>query len=129
MRRKDREVARRADIIALIARSKVCRLGMWDGREVYMTPMNFGYEERDGELYLYFHGAREGRRADILRERPQVAFQMDGGHELLTAATPCLHSYAYYCVMGQGLIEMPQSPTEKSHALAMIMRHQTGGTP
>ena len=48
MRRKDREVIRHADLLDMVARFKVCRLGLWDGREVYVVPLNFGYEERDG---------------------------------------------------------------------------------
>lgn len=55
MRRKDREVVRHADLLDMVARFKVCRLGLWDGREVYVVPLNFGYEERDGSLNLFFH--------------------------------------------------------------------------
>ena len=33
MRRKDREVVRHADLLDMVARFKVCRLGLWDGRE------------------------------------------------------------------------------------------------
>lgn len=46
MRRKDREVTRHGDLLGMIARFKVCRLGLWDGREVYVVPLNFGYEEK-----------------------------------------------------------------------------------
>lgn len=53
MRRKDREVIRHADLLDMVARFKVCRLGLWDGREVYVVPLNFGYEERDGSLNLF----------------------------------------------------------------------------
>lgn len=46
MRRKDREVTRHGDLMEMVARFKVCRLGLWDGREVYVVPLNFGYEEK-----------------------------------------------------------------------------------
>ena len=58
MRRKDREVRRREDLLAMISQCKVCRLGLWDGEEVYVVPLNFGYEERAGALHLFFHCAR-----------------------------------------------------------------------
>ena len=53
MRRKDREVTRHGDLMEMVARFKVCRLGLWDGREVYVVPLNFGYEEKDGRMYFY----------------------------------------------------------------------------
>lgn len=126
MRRKDREVTRYEDLLGMIARFKVCRLGLWDGREAYIVPLNFGYEERDGFLNLFFHCAREGRKLDILRTRPAVSFEMDGDHELLEGDTPCRYSYAYGCVMGRGVVEFLQKDDEKIHALSRIMLHQTG---
>lgn len=126
MRRKDREVTTQKDLLGMIARFKVCRLGLWDGREVYVVPLNFGYEERDGSLTLFFHCAREGRKLDILQTRPEVSFEMDGDHVLVKGATPCQYSYAYGCVMGRGIVEFLREDGEKMHALGRIMLHQTG---
>ena len=94
MRRKDREVIRHADLLDMVARFKVCRLGLWDGREVYVVPLNFGYEERDGSLNLFFHCAREGRKLDILQIRPEVSFEMDGDHLLMEGDTPVMPTAA-----------------------------------
>lgn len=126
MRRKDREVTRREDLLEMMARFKVCRLGLWDGREVYVVPLNFGYEERDGSLELFFHCAGEGRKLDILQSRPEASFEMDGDHVLVEGKTPCLYSYAYACVMGRGMVDFLQEDGEKMHALSRIMLHQTG---
>ena len=93
MRRKDREVTRHGDLMEMVARFKVCRLGLWDGREVYVVPLNFGYEEKNGSLSLFFHCAREGRKLDILQNRPEVSFEMDGDHVLLEGDAPCRYSY------------------------------------
>ena len=126
MRRKDREVTRHGDLLGMIARFKVCRLGLWDGREVYVVPLNFGYEEKNGSLSLFFHCAREGRKLDILQNRPEVSFEMDGDHVLLEGDVPCRYSYAYGCVMGRGVVEFLREDEEKMHALRRIMLHQTG---
>ena len=53
MRRKDREVTRHGDLMEMVARFKVCRLGLWDGREVYVVPLNFGYEEKNAVSYTH----------------------------------------------------------------------------
>lgn len=126
MRRKDREVTRHGDLMEMVARFKVCRLGLWDGREVYVVPLNFGYEEKNGSLSLFFHCAREGRKLDILQNRPEVSFEMDGDHVLLEGDVPCRYSYAYGCVMGRGVVEFLREDEEKMHALRRIMLHQTG---
>ena len=126
MRRKDREVRRREDLLAMISQCKVCRLGLWDGEEVYVVPLNFGYEERDGALHLFFHCAREGRKLDILRNNPKAAFEMDGNHLLVEGNTPCQYGYSYCSVMGRGMVEILEKDAEKIHALNRIMLHQTG---
>ena len=126
MRRKDREVTRHGVLMEMVARFKVCRLGLWDGREVYVVPLNFGYEEKNGSLSLFFHCAREGRKLDILQNRPEVSFEMDGDHVLLEGDVPCRYSYAYGCVMGRGVVEFLREDEEKMHALRRIMLHQTG---
>lgn len=126
MRRKDREVCRREDLLAMISQCKVCRLGLWDGEEVYIVPLNFGYEERDGALHLFFHCAREGRKLDILRNNPKAAFEMDGNHLLVEGNIPCQYGYSYCSVMGRGIVEILEKDAEKIHALNRIMLHQTG---
>lgn len=60
MRRHDREVKNLEGIREILDVCKVCRLGMYDGGEVYIVPMNYGYELDGDKLTLYFHGAREG---------------------------------------------------------------------
>ena len=61
MRRKDREITDSARIDAVIRGCDCCRLGFCDAGEVYILPLNFGYENREGKRTFYFHSAREGR--------------------------------------------------------------------
>ena len=66
MRRRDREITDRNEIIRLIDVSKVCRLGLSDDGMPYIVPMLYGYAEEDGQIVFYFHGARKGRKMDII---------------------------------------------------------------
>ena len=77
MRRTDRAVTDQERVRQLLEECRVCRLGLWDGREVYIVPMNYGYTFEDGRLTLYFHCAQEGRRMEILAQRPAVSFELD----------------------------------------------------
>ena len=126
MRRKDREITDKNEIMDIIDRSKVIRIAFTGEEYPYVLPFNFGYEEKNGSLSLFFHCAREGRKLDILQNRPEVSFEMDGDHALLEGDVPCRYSYAYGCVMGRGVVEFLREDEEKMHALRRIMLHQTG---
>lgn len=127
MRRKDREVVDIAEVLKVIEECKVCRLGLWDGKSVYMVPMNFGYEYEKGTLVFYFHGARSGRKYEIIGDNPNVGFEMDCEHDLIVADTACEYGYHFASVMGNGRAEVVTDSEEKKKALSLIMRQQTGG--
>ena len=79
MRRTDREIRDFDELTAIIARCDVCRLAFNDDEVPYILPLNFGEAVEDGLLRLYFHGAAEGRKYELLRRNPQVAFACDCG--------------------------------------------------
>jgi nitroimidazol reductase NimA-like FMN-containing flavoprotein (pyridoxamine 5'-phosphate oxidase superfamily) len=126
MRRTDREITALKDILAIADSCKVCRLGLLDGGEVYIVPLNFGYTFKDNKLSLYFHSATEGRKIDLLRQNNRVCFEMDGAHKLIEAAEACKHSFQYESIIGSGTAEFLATDAAKITALKIIMRHQTG---
>ncbi len=127
MRRKDRAITNRQEILAILDRAHICRLAMQDAEGLYIVPMNFGYEwPEDGNLTLYFHCAAEGRRVKALQACPSVAFEMDQELAQLSADTPCGYGCLYESVIGNGQAAFLEDPAEKQHALAVLMRHQTG---
>ena len=73
MRRKEREIVNQQDIEAIIRQSLVCRLAMTDGNSPYVVPLCFGYRDQT----LYFHGAGQGKKLDILKKNSQVCFEFD----------------------------------------------------
>ena len=74
MRRKDKEIQAEADIVAILKKARVCRLGMAEGEMPYVVPLCFGFQDNA----LYFHCALQGRKNDTLRNNPNVCFEMDG---------------------------------------------------
>lgn len=53
MRRTDREITDRQELLDVMARCDVCRLALNDESGYpYVVPLNFGMEEREGTLYL-----------------------------------------------------------------------------
>lgn len=126
MRRKDRALNTMAECVEVVSRCMVCRLGLWDGNEVYIVPLNFGYTWEDGELVLYFHSAPEGRKLNMMRKFPMVSFEMDCGHHLLPGTVPCRYGYAYESVIGRGRIDFPEKEEDRIAGLQIMMKHQTG---
>ncbi|MFQ3546887.1 MAG: pyridoxamine 5'-phosphate oxidase family protein [Termitinemataceae bacterium] len=53
-------------------------LGLWDGSEVYVVPLNFVRIDTS----IYFHSASEGRKISILKQYPKVCFEVTGAHEV-----------------------------------------------
>lgn len=128
MRRKDREVTSYEKMLEAVDGCDCCRIGLKDGEGIYIVPLNFGYEDRDGELALYFHGADEGKKMDLIREQEMVSFEMDTKHELVEGNAPCAYSYLFESVMGRGRIEVLQDYQEKVHGLTAVMSHYSDRT-
>ena len=128
MRRKDREVLDEVKIDKFIRDCDCCRIGFYDKEndEVYIVPLNFGYSNLDNKRVFYFHGAKEGRKIDLISKTNKVTFEMDSNHELIVGKMACNYSERYQCVMGTGLISFVEDKGEKAMALNEIMFQNMG---
>ena len=126
MRRKDREVTDQEEIQKIFDDCKVCRIGIVDEDGPYIVPMNYGYVKEEGKVILYFHGAREGKKIDLIRKNPNGGIELDYKHELEEGKLACQYSYYYASIIGKGTASIIDNPKEKLKALNVIMRHQTG---
>lgn len=121
MRRSDREVTEFEDIIAIIKECDVCRLALNNGEYPYILPLNFGLAVVDDRIELYFHGALEGTKYDLMEKDNRASFEMDCSHKLVTQEDTGNCTMAYKSVIGQGYIEM--IPEEKKYnALCILMK-------
>lgn len=126
MRRKDREVTDTIRIADIISRCTCCRIGFHDDGEVYIVPLNFGYEARDNTYVFYFHGAREGRKIDLIQKNPHVGFEMDTNYALNEADMACGHSARFQSIIGNGIVSMVSELEKKKLGLSLLMEHNTG---
>lgn len=128
MRRKDREVTDYEKMFEIVKACDCCRLGLVDEEGAYIVPLNFGYENQEGRLSLYFHSAGEGKKIELLKKQSRVSFEMDTRHGLVEGKTACAYSYLFQSVMGRGEIELLQAYEEKAHGLGLVMAHYAEGT-
>lgn len=125
MRRSDREITDLSDILSIINDCKVIHLAMMDDGEPYLLPLNFGYACKDGVFSFFCHSAREGRKLDVLRKSPTVAFEMDCRGALDERKTACSCGYYFASVTGVGHVEFLEGE-QKLAALTALMRHMAG---
>lgn len=125
MRRSDREISDTAEIISIIEKCAVMRLGMCLHGKPYIVPLNFGYEYGDGFAF-YFHCAHEGKKLDIIAENPNVFIELDCSHSLAEAEKACGYGYYYESVTAEGTAGVITDMSEKKKALSLLMKRQTG---
>jgi len=122
MRRSDREITNKSEIIEIIEKCDVCRLAFSESNIPYIVPMNFGYEYTNGKLTLYFHGAKEGKKHDIMKENPVACFEMDCSHNLIEADEASGYTMEYESVIGLGNVHECVDKSEKINALEHLMK-------
>ena len=119
MRRKDKEIQSREEILGIIERALVCRLGLCCDGVPYVVPLSFGYRDD----CLYFHCAKEGKKMDMIRANPGVCFEIDIDAEVIQAEQPCDWGMGYASVIGLGTASVLEDPEEKKCGLDVIMEH------
>lgn len=126
MTRRERQVTDIDEIIKILDKSKVLHLGLVDGDEPYVVPMNYGYEFVDGKMVVYLHGAKRGRKLDVIRKNPKVFFELECDIVPFEGEVACKYGITYASVMGRGVAEIVEEPEIKMHGLSVLMKTQTG---
>ena len=122
MRRSDREVKEFKDIVAIMEKCDVCRIALNNNGYPYILPLNFGMVVKGSKIELFFHGAMDGTKYDLIENDNRASFEMDCEHRLVTETVRGNCTMEYESVIGQGHIEM-LSDDEKYDALCILMKH------
>jgi nitroimidazol reductase NimA-like FMN-containing flavoprotein (pyridoxamine 5'-phosphate oxidase superfamily) len=126
MRRKDKEITGIDDIMAIIAKCKICRFGLSENNLPYIIPLNYGYSYEDEKLTLFFHSAKEGKKIKIIQSNHNACFEIDCDTALIEGEKPCKYGYEYKSIIGFGKIFHLETNDEKTKGLNYLMRQQTG---
>ena len=126
MRKIDRKVTEIPAINTVIEEMDAIRVGFYDGEEVYIVPLSFGFVEEGGKYTFYMHGAKAGRKADLVKQCGKAGFEMDKAICVQTDPEPCDHTVTYNSIIGHGTIEEVTDPQEKVVGLNAIMKQNTG---
>mgnify|MGYP002684248701 FL=1 len=124
MRRKDKEVTSREWMMEVLEKGIWMELAM-SGKDgwPYVVPLNYGF----GKDFIIVHGAREGKKIDLLRENDKVAFNVAIDTEVIRDENdPSEFSMKYRSVSGLGTAKFIEDAEEKREALKIIMEHYHG---
>ena len=125
--RREREITDINKILEILNTAKVLHLGLVDGDEPYVVPMNYGYIYENEKLTIYLHGARRGRKLDVMRKNPKVFFEAECDLVPFEGDIACRYGIAYSSIMGKGIAEIiDEDAEEKKKALSLLMKAQTG---
>ncbi len=125
MRRSEREITDTVKIDDIIKNTHIIRIGFADNGKIYIVPLNYGFLHRNGQRIFYFHGAKAGRKYELLKQSPAVGFELDNNYELVPSRTACSYSASYQSIIGTGLASIVENPEEKVSALELLMQNNT----
>lgn len=126
MRRHDRAVDDPALIKAFLQRSRVVVVAFNDEPHPYAVPLSYGFEINDDGLILYFHGAAEGHKADLMAKNSHVTFVIAEPSATMVIDDPvCDSGQNYFSVIGNGYIKSLEGEA-REHAMTQLMHHYAG---
>lgn len=117
MRKANQEITDPKTLEAILQKATIVRLAMIDNGLPYLLPFNFGYSEN----CIYIHSAPEGKKIDVLRQNPQVCFEVEDLVETVEGEIACKWSTMYRSVVGYGNVEIVTGFEEKKRGLEIIM--------
>ncbi len=119
---RTRKITSRPEMEAIIRKCQSCCISMVNPNgKPYVIPMNFGF---DGE-FVYFHGSGKGKKADTLKNNPDVCIAFSTDHELryVNEEVACSWSMRYRSVLVHGKAEFVEEQEEKARCLDVFMAH------
>lgn len=101
MRRSDREVTDFAELADILRRADTFRLGLHGDPYPYVVPLSFGFEAANGSMTLYFHGAKEGLKHDLIQRNPHVCVEADIFHRYAAVGDSITVEYESFIGFGK----------------------------
>ncbi len=125
MRRKDREITNREEMIQMIENAKVLRIALFDNAYPYIVPMHYGYTIEDSKVVFYMHSAKEGHKLDLIHQNGNVCVEIENEMEIISGGdVPCQYGAKFASVIVRGKAEIVEDTDEKIKGLKVLMLHQ-----
>lgn len=120
MRRTDREVVGLTAITDILSRCDVLHLAVNGSGYPYVVPLSFGWKLEGDKVFLYFHGASEGLKHELLAADPRVCVEAEVFHRYLGKGDSATAEYE--SVIGFGTAKRVYSE-EAAEGIRLLMEH------
>lgn len=104
-------------IHTLLSEMQTGYLGLSSGDMPYIVPLNYVWQ--DGNIY--FHGANEGRKVDIIQKNANATFVVCDSYGTMVNPVPAETDTAYLSVMLFGKIEMVTNLSEATSIMQQLL--------
>ena len=121
MRKAQREITNLEEIADVLPRCDTVRIGINDAGLPYIVPLSFGYEILNGKIAVCFHGAKAGRKAELLRSLPRVCVEADLCHGFVDNGRGG-YTCDYESVIGYGNVELLEG-AEAEKGIRLLLEH------
>lgn len=121
MRRVDREVTDKEEILDILSRCDTVRIAMYGEQHPYVVPVSFGFEVIDEQVVIYFHCARQGMKIELLSRNANVCVEGD----IFKQVERTTHGITarYESIIGLGTCSFLKNPDEIIHGLKVLTEH------
>lgn len=122
MRRKDLEILNKEDLLNILRKAEICRIGINTDNAPYIVPMNYGFCW-ENNLNIYLHSYFKGTKLNLIKRDNKVGFEIDLVYDLVKNNSFCKWSMNYESIVGDGVISSINDENEKTFALDKLMEH------
>jgi uncharacterized protein len=126
MRRTDRELKSKKELIDVLDGGKIVQIAFIDENEPYLVTLNYGYSWNADKIRLYFHSATEGRKIKCIKNNPNVCFTISICDPFVQGEKACNYGMNYRSVVGRGRMRIVENDEERILGLNLLMKQYTG---
>lgn len=130
MRRFERLIQKTELINEMLKMFDHCVISLFDDKYPYAVPVNYGYDVKNGKLFIYFHTVKEvGHKIALLKKNPNVCVTFSKFFNFYHHPYKKINIHDYRSVMAFGTISLMQKGTpEYGNALVKLLA-QAGRKP
>ncbi len=117
MRRTDREITDRDEILALLRAGRFVTFALVDDGAPYAVTLSYGFDP--SAMRLYFHAAHTGRKIDAITREPRACGTVIIDHGYTVGE--CEHPFE--SVVMHGTLRVATAEDEKRRAIETLVEH------
>ena len=123
MRRKKRACSDPKQVLAAFSEACELTLALKDEPYPYAVTVNYAPLVQEDELYLLFHGAKAGRKYDLICHDPRCAFTITLRSQVELNARPQYSTNFFKSLSGEGTIKLLEGQAAFDACVQLMMHH------